>query len=214
MGAIPRPETPRLDSVPPFLAIRHGETAWNLEGRFQGHSDIPLCEQGRHRTARLAESLVSRLRGDPSARRPAVVLSSPLRRAVETAEVLCQRLGMPRDAVVIDERLREVSFGTWEGLTTLEVKERFPDERRARKRDRWNFAPPRGQSHADAAEAMSSLLCELPCVEIPVLVTHSGNIRALYYLLAGYGETESAGLAIGHHAIISWDGRRLEQIAQ
>ncbi|WP_198174179.1 histidine phosphatase family protein [Mesorhizobium xinjiangense] len=209
-----QPPSPRLTAVAPFYALRHGETEWNRQGRFQGHCDIPINASGRRQAAEAAKTLAGLLAADRAARRRVVVLSSPLRRAVETAEEICRQTGVPAEMLRTDERLREIAFGAWEGLTTLEVKARFPQERRARKQDRWAFAPPGGQSHADAADAMRGLLRDLPSDGLPILVTHSGNIRTLYYLLAGYGGNASAVLPVPHGSVLGWDGRRLEWISQ
>ncbi len=101
-----------------FFVIRHGETDWNLEGRWQGHADVPLNEVGRAQAERLAE----RLRADGP--RFDAIYSSDLQRAWETA---C-RLGaaLERDPIPLAE-LREIDVGAWSGLTSAEVRARFGD---------------------------------------------------------------------------------------
>ncbi len=98
-----------------ILFVRHGETAWNREGRFQGTQDIPLNEEGRRQAARLAAGWDDG--GD-------VLLSSPLGRARDTADTLASVLDL---SVETDERLVERDYGAGAGLTLAERRERFPD---------------------------------------------------------------------------------------
>lgn len=100
-----------------LLLIRHGETAWNAEHRIQGHLDIPLSPSGFRQAQRLAE----RLAGEAIA----AVYSSELARAWFTALPLAERLGVEVSA---EPRLRERSFGIFEGLTLDEVADRHPQE--------------------------------------------------------------------------------------
>ena len=96
--------------------VRHGETDWNRQGRFQGTRDIPLNDEGRNQALRLAESWDGK--GD-------VLISSPLSRAWETAEILGIALGLPEPA--FNPLLVERHYGSGEGLTQVERLERFPD---------------------------------------------------------------------------------------
>jgi broad specificity phosphatase PhoE len=96
--------------------VRHGETDWNRERRFQGHADIPLNEAGLEQARVLAASL--------DGERFSAVYTSPLRRAVQTAEILAARLGV---AAREHEALKEVDVGSWSGYTVPEIQARFPE---------------------------------------------------------------------------------------
>ena len=96
---------------------RHGQTDYNLEGRIQGRVDIPLNDVGRDQAASAAPDLV--------ALNPAVIFSSPLERARQTAEVLASAVGL---GVHVDNRLAERSFGRWEGLSRAQIEERWPEQ--------------------------------------------------------------------------------------
>src|SRR5213082_1136682 len=100
-----------------ILLVRHGETEWNRESRFQGHADPSLNELGREQAAELAAALAGE--------RLAAVYSSPLRRALETAQIIAAPHRL--DAVPVDG-LREVDVGSWQGLTRDEVEHRFPQQ--------------------------------------------------------------------------------------
>jgi probable phosphoglycerate mutase len=102
--------------VATLILVRHGETDWNRERRWQGHADTPLNETGREQARALARAL--------NGEAIAAVYSSDLRRARETAEIVADGRGLP---VLVDRRLREIDFGEWEGLRTVEIHERYPE---------------------------------------------------------------------------------------
>lgn len=108
-----------------LLLIRHGETKWNVEGRWQGQADPPLSARGREQ-AREAAKALSRFEFS-------AVYSSNLRRALETAQVIATRLGL---TVVMEPRLREIHLGKWQGMLSAEIKAEYPAEF-----ERWHSAP-------------------------------------------------------------------------
>jgi len=113
---------------------RHGRTPWNLAGRYQGRTDIPLDDVGRAQSEALAETL----RGQVQA-----IIASDLARARETAQIVSEALGIP--LLGVDPDLRERGYGIFEGLTRDECIEKHPDVWAAREGDR-NFAPPGSES--------------------------------------------------------------------
>ena len=121
--------------------VRHGQTDWNLEGRYQGQADPPINDAGRSQARTLADQL--------GGRRFDAIYSSDLRRAVETATIIAERLNLP---VRLDPRLREVSQGEWEGVVSEEIKARYPAEWAARKKDVVHSRPPGGESAAELAQ--------------------------------------------------------------
>ncbi|MBP6903184.1 MAG: histidine phosphatase family protein [Burkholderiaceae bacterium] len=119
-----------------IVAIRHGETAWNAEGRLQGQLDVPLNAVGRAQAARLAQAL-----GDEGLQ---AVVSSDLGRAWHTAQALAGPLGLPLQA---EPGLRERGFGALQGLRYDEIRERWPElAERWRRRDLEFAAPDGGES--------------------------------------------------------------------
>ncbi|PSM18839.1 histidine phosphatase family protein [Nitratireductor sp. StC3] len=191
-----------------FYAMRHGETAWNAQGRFQGHSDIALSPAGRAQALAGAAGLRAMLANEPRLSAPERIVTSPLARARETAEIVRDALGLPEAALCVDVRLREAGFGNWEGLTTLEVKARFPQERRRRKAERWSYAPPGGESYADIDRAMRGLIDELDRAPLSLLVTHAGNLRILMMRAAGRDPAEALRDPVGHGTVHFFDGRQ------
>jgi broad specificity phosphatase PhoE len=195
-----------------LLLVRHGRTAWNEEGRFQGLTDIPLSPAGRADAEangrRLAEHLADVEKPDVRLR----LVSSPLTRCMETARILARHLALPETSIASDDRLAEAGFGRWEGLTTHEVKARFPEERRARKADRWNFAAEGGGSYADLHARMKFFTHSLITDALPIIVTHSGNLRVMLGVLEGLGRDETMRRAIPHDRVFRWSKGRLDAL--
>jgi probable phosphoglycerate mutase len=162
--------------------LRHGRTSWNVQGRFQGQTDIPLDEVGRAQAAQAAQSL--------AALAPDAVIASDLGRAVTTAEPLAAATGLD---LRTDARLRETFAGTWEGLTHAEIRAVDGDAL-----DRWatgeDLRPGGGESRTDVAArvvgAVDDALAPLPADGLLVVVTHGGAARA--------GMCRHLGLPVAH----------------
>jgi broad specificity phosphatase PhoE len=103
--------------VAELILVRHGETDWNRDSRYQGHADPPLNDAGREQARELARRL------EPLALD--AIYTSDLRRAAETAEIIRAGREIP---LVAHEGLREVDVGSWSGLTRAEIERRFPGE--------------------------------------------------------------------------------------
>lgn len=163
----------------PILFIRHGETDWNRAARLQGQQDIPLNALGRSQAARNGRAVAALLRSNSSWE----IMASPLDRTCETMRIALKAAGMPGARFATDARLREVSYGEWEGLTLAEVAGRDPDGHGDRERDKWGFAPPQGESYAMLDARVGAWLDER-CGPTFV-VAHGGVLRVLLHRLAG-----------------------------
>ncbi|MDA4110719.1 glucosyl-3-phosphoglycerate phosphatase [Mycolicibacterium holsaticum] len=166
-----------------LVMLRHGQTEYNAGSRMQGQLDTDLSELGREQAVAAADVLAKR--------QPLVIVSSDLRRALDTAVTLGDRAGMP---VLVDARLRETHLGDWQGMTHLEVDDAAPGARLAWREDaRW--APHGGESRVDVAARAMPLVTELVAgqaewgLDSPerpvVLVAHGGLIAALTAALLG-----------------------------
>jgi 2,3-bisphosphoglycerate-dependent phosphoglycerate mutase len=155
-----------------IIAIRHGETTWNVDTRIQGQLDIPLNSTGRRQAERMALAL-----GDEPI---TAIYASDLSRAWETAQYLGRALDVP---VSKEEALRERGFGDFEGKTFAEIEALLPDQSlRWRKRDP-EFAPAGGESllalRSRVVAAAERLAAEHPG-ELIALVGHGGVMDVLY----------------------------------
>ncbi len=153
-----------------LFLIRHGRTAWNAQGRFQGCRDIPLDETGRAQARAMALH---------ASRIPfSAVWSSPLSRARETAGFLARRKGL---GVKVHEALKEIRHGKWEGLKADEVARRWPSLYRLWQESPQEVVMPGGESLADvqvrALTAMKDVsCCGADCVAV---VSHDAVIKVL-----------------------------------
>ena len=161
--------------------LRHGQTDWNRDGRFQGAADIPLNDLGRKQSTDLGNLLCQQLISSGWGPDQVEIQSSPLGRAMETASIVGACLAGRETGITQNSALRELSFGDWEGMTTLEVKAAFPIARKARKVDRWGFAPPGGESPQSRVPELQKFLEGL--TDPVVIVTHTGIIRICLTLL-------------------------------
>ena len=133
-----------------FYLLRHGETEWNAANRICGRSDVPLSEAGRRQAKRLAERL-----------KPIsfeALYSSPLKRAIETARFISERIGLEP---VVDDRLVELDYGQWEGKTLEEIRKNDPKTLRAWEADPGRVAPPGGESGLEVQQRIVPFLDSL-----------------------------------------------------
>jgi probable phosphoglycerate mutase len=179
-----------------LFLVRHGETDWNREGRLQGSKDIPLNELGREQAAEAAGRLRNLVQGYEGLD----FVASPMERARETMEILRYRLGLPPKGYRIDERLRELTFGAWEGFTWREVRKSERELALARERDKWGFVPPEGESYRMLAERIRPVLEGL--TGETVMVSHGGVARAVLALVGAVAPGEAAMVDI-------WQGKIL-----
>lgn len=158
-----------------FLFLRHGQTDWNLEGRFQGVSDIALNETGLMQARDAADGL----RGVGVDQ----IVSSPLIRALKTAAIVAECLSLP---VYVEADLRERDFGSFDGLVVADVKRRhglplnepshriFPSD-----------AEPWAQTLRRCESVIGNWLADRPDGETTLFVAHDGVFRALSEILHG-----------------------------
>ena len=134
--------------APVIYYIRHGETSWNAEGRLQGVQDIPLNDLGRRQAAHAGNILADLFARDGRDKSSLPFVASPLSRARATMELVRGELKLPRDGYALDDRLREIGYGLWEGSTLPEMQAADPELYAKRQTEKWTMAP-------RAARAMS-----------------------------------------------------------
>jgi probable phosphoglycerate mutase len=179
----------------PLVFVRHGETDWNREFRFQGQRDVPLNERGRRQAERNGHAVAGILAASEWK-----LISSPLGRSLETMRILLEAAGQRGRAFDTDPALMEVNYGDWESLTLVEIGERFPDEGRAREADKWGYVPPNGESYAMLSTRVAGWLETLDAPTF--VVAHGGVLRALFHLLAGLPAHDAPHLAVPQDRVI------------
>ncbi|MDR3371346.1 histidine phosphatase family protein [Rhodoferax sp.] len=160
-----------------IIAIRHGETAWNVDTRLQGHLDIPLNELGLWQAQRAAQALVD----EPID----AIYASDLLRAWQTAQAIADMAGCP---LIPLAGLRERGFGEFEGMTYAEIEATWPDMSLQWRKRVPDWAPPGGESLLVMRERVLSTvtgLAEKHLGDQIVLVAHGGVMDMLYRLATG-----------------------------
>ncbi len=158
-----------------LLLVRHGETAWNVEGRFMGQRDIPLDAMGRRQVDALAKRLADE--------RPALIYASDLSRARDTALAIQSSLAARVD-IRFDVRLREMRFGDWEGFTFDELKARDPQAVELWEKDWVHVTPPNGEALPAFSERVAAIYQELYTTYADQTVTVVGHGGSLQLLIA------------------------------
>lgn len=176
--------------------LRHADTAWSREGRIQGQADVPLLKD-------ISVSL-------PDACRGMRVVTSPLARCVQTAALI----GAP-DAPR-EPRLREMSWGDWDGLLGSEIEARWPGQMVARRQDHWNYVPPNGESYVMVTERARPALDDILALAAtqPVAVfAHGGIGRVLRGLFLGAAQADILSMDQPQDAFYRLHGGAVERIA-
>ncbi|OKO85237.1 phosphoglycerate kinase [Bradyrhizobium sp. NAS80.1] len=189
--------------------LRHGETEWNALGRLQGTKDIPLNVRGRGQAMQAAGILADLFRRDGKDKAALPYVSSPLGRARQTMELARRKLELPVADYSLDDRLREIGYGVWEGLTLAESEASDPEVYARRLTDKWTVAPTGGETYAAVQSRMldwyESRLTDT------VAVAHGGTCRALMVALGIETPASAAELYIEQGAVYVFRDGRLEK---
>ena len=181
---------------PTIVFVRHGETDWNVEGRLQGQRDIPLNDNGRAQARRNGKAMIAAI--------PDIAgydfVASPLERSRETMEIARLAMGLDPSAYHLDDRLREITFGEWEGFTTEELRDREPAMVKARETDKWGFLPPGGESYRLLSERVEAWIADIR--RPTVAVSHGGVGRVLRRHFLGLDPHEAVAMSFPQDQVL------------
>ncbi|WP_157729771.1 histidine phosphatase family protein [Bacterioplanes sanyensis] len=188
-----------------IIVVRHGQTEWNVNKRLQGWADSPLTPLGVEQAHHVAKRLQELIQG-----RPAMLHCSPLGRTLTTADIIATRLGEGVE-IQVDPRLKEYSFGHWQGFTTEQVKSEFSLEWQQRQADKWNYVIPDGESYALVSDRSQHWLNSLSDEAAVIAVTHQMTGRTIRGAYLGLSHEHTMALAHENHQICVLDNGQ-EQI--
>jgi broad specificity phosphatase PhoE len=185
--------------APVIYYIRHGETSWNAAGRLQGVQDIPLNDLGRRQAAHAGNVLADLFARDGREQSSLAFVASPLIRARATMELVRDELKLLPTAYALDDRLREIGYGQWEGSTLPEMQVADPGLYARRQTEKWTVSPPGGESYVEVQARMQDWYASLR--GDTVAVAHGGTARALMVALGIETPQGAADLTIEQGAV-------------
>ncbi|MEP1205800.1 MAG: histidine phosphatase family protein [Rhizobiaceae bacterium] len=194
----------------PIYFLRHGQTDWNAKGFYQGSTDTSLSEIGKAEAAQNAAVLLRQLDADAIDPTQVMLVSSPLTRARQTADIVAQHLD-PAPPITVNPAFRELSIGRWEGMTSPQVKETYYKERKSRKSDRWAFKPQGGESMAERCDEVKAALLQLQ--PNTIVVTHCVVLRIIFHLLCGLDRQHATKVETPHVSVWCWNSAKLHRQA-
>lgn len=163
-----------------LILVRHGETIWNREHRYQGHLDAPLTEKGL-KEAKLVAAELSKEKID-------LFYSSPLGRAVATGKEINK---FHKIKLILRDVLEEINYGEYEGRTLKEIDEQNPDWKIERTTNRYYAKPPNGESYAELEERLKPFIEEiLEKTSTVLIVAHANVNKALIRLILNLDKEE------------------------
>jgi broad specificity phosphatase PhoE len=184
--------------------VRHGETVWNQAGRQQGRLDSPLTPEGVER-ARAAGRFLQKILPEEVD----VVLETRSARA--TAELIAVELGIADRNIRSSPLLMEHALGAWEGLTYVEIDDRFPGARQAREADKWRYVIAGGESYALASERAKRWLAGCAAA-LTVAVTHEMMSRAIQGAYASLSPAETLARSHPQDRLYRLDGGAITEM--
>jgi len=185
--------------MPTVYYVRHGETDWNAQGRLQGVRDVPLNDLGRRQSVHAGHILTDLFARNGQDARSLQFVCSPLGRARQSMELVRAVLKLPLSGYAIDDRLREIAYGEWEGFTLSEMQARDLELFERRQAAKWTVAPPGGENYVAVQARMSDWYRELEADT--VAVAHGGTARALMVALGFLTPDSAADLTIGQGCV-------------
>jgi probable phosphoglycerate mutase len=195
--------------APTLYYIRHGETQWNAQGKLQGVQDVPLDELGRRQSIGAGRILAGLFARDGRSAASLKFVASPLGRARRTMELVRDVLKLAPGDYAIDERLREIGYGHWEGLTLAEAQAQNPDLFARRQVQKWTVSPPGGETYVSVQARVSDWYNQL--AGDTVAVAHGGTARALMVELGFETPESAADLMIEQGAVYVFGGGGLRK---
>jgi len=188
---------------PKLYYIRHGQTDWNAEMRFQGQRDIPLNDFGRNQAKHNGEKLYDKLGKAEGIQ----FISSPLSRTRETMEIIRGAMGLKLSDYSMDDRLVEISYGDFEGRTKPELKAENRELFLSRKDDAWHFRPNNGESQADTLIRIADWYKDLDDNQTYVVTAHGAVGRVLRYHLLELDKQQAATFVFPQDEVFEFHNR-------
>ncbi len=193
-------------NLPKIYLIRHGQTIWNAEGRYQGQLNSPLTHKGEEQAKANGEKLLKYLRDiDEFA-----FYSSPLGRASITAKIIADVIGFNKENIIFDKKIQEVSYGIFEGKTKEYCKSELKEQFEAREANKWSYTLEGGESYETVSIRVKEWLSTLDSNRAVVMVAHEMINRTLRGIYLGLENEVMLKLRQPNDVLILLDGGKEE----
>ena len=196
---------------PEIYFIRHGETPWNAEKRYQGRKDIPLNERGEAQALRNGEILAAELRRHGRAPADFEWHASPLQRTRDTMARVRRAFSEPLPPVRFDVRLMEISFGIIEGMLHSELPANMAVAPGGRDASYWHFRPEEGENYADVEQRLQQFAATMAGPSI--IVSHGGIARTLRVMIEGADVLDAINWAPPQDVVLHFLPGRMDVIS-
>jgi len=178
--------------LPTIILLRHGQTKWNVEGRYQGQLNSDLTPLGKAQAEENAFKIKKMLKGEKNS---FTFVSSPLGRAKETALIIADKLGFEQSEIIFDERIQEVNYGMFEGKTKLFCKTEHKEEFEERELNKWSYIlADGGESYEMVTKRIHRWLESIQDEKLVILVAHEMINRALRGVYCSYSKEDILSL--------------------
>ncbi|HHH51429.1 MAG TPA: histidine phosphatase family protein [Campylobacterales bacterium] len=164
-------------NYPTIILVRHGQTIWNKEGRFQGRLNSPLTQKGELQAKENSFKLKKNIENITNIK----IFSSPLGRARDTAYIICDELGINRDRIIFDDRIIEFNYGIFEGQKREDMMKR--QEFQDREANKWSYQIENGESYILVEDRVKDFLDDIKDEKKVIIVAHemvNRTIRGVY----------------------------------
>lgn len=189
--------------------LRHGETVFNTQGRYQGELDSPLTDIGIEQVQQNADMLKS-LIGNPQDWK---IISSSLGRALQSTEIICETIGYDFNDVEKDHRLAEVAVGNWAGLTTKEIEQSWPSLLENTDRYNWYFNAPNGESYDSVVARLTDWLDSVKDEQKVIVISHGLTGRILRGIYAGLAKNNALKLDVSQDVFFKLSHKKIQNIS-
>ncbi|MEI5908009.1 histidine phosphatase family protein [Bacillus spongiae] len=187
--------------------LRHGETVFNTQGRYQGELDSPLTLEGIDQVKSISRLLNSVI-DEP---KEWDIFSSPLGRTIQSTKIICETIGYDFDKVTMDNRLKEVSVGSWAGLTTKEIEASWPERLQNTDSYNWYFHSPDGESYDSVIERATKWLDSVKDRKKIIVVSHGLMGRVLRGVYKNMKKEDALRLEVSQNSFFKLTNQNIER---
>lgn len=189
--------------------LRHGETIYNTQGRYQGELDSALTEDGKNQVkqnARMLKSLIS----DPA---NWTIFSSPLGRTLHSTEIICEMIGYDFSKVIQDERLSEVAVGSWAGLTSKEIEASWPNLFKNTDMYNWYFNSPDGESYESVQKRLNEWFDSIKKERNVIVVSHGLTGRILRGIYSDLDKNDALKQEVSQSTFFKLSNKSIQRVS-